>query len=189
MGYHTALVMDVDGVVSPVHGANTWGDDVVAGHVFGPVIVSVGLCLQLDALSEVPGVQSLWLTDWDAEMRQSMKPFPGQHWPSIADPDEGRIRARLHAGDRWDLLPWWKWWALDAWLDDNADISTVVWCDDDLVRALAQPDLDEATEQTRVDFCVARLLERGIRPCLIAPNSDKGLSRGQVTQIERMVRH
>jgi hypothetical protein len=29
---HRALVMDVDGVVSPVHGKTAWGDDVVTGR-------------------------------------------------------------------------------------------------------------------------------------------------------------
>jgi hypothetical protein len=35
-------VFDVDGVVSPVHGHTAWGDDVVAGNVFGPAYTSTG---------------------------------------------------------------------------------------------------------------------------------------------------
>jgi hypothetical protein len=34
-----AMIVDVDGVISPVHGLTEWGDDVVAGNVFGPVLV------------------------------------------------------------------------------------------------------------------------------------------------------
>src|SRR4051812_18450683 len=51
------VIVDVDGVVSPVHpSGTTWGDEVVAGQVFGPVLVSPRLCAHLDALDLVAGV-------------------------------------------------------------------------------------------------------------------------------------
>ena len=52
-----ALVVDVDGVVSPVHGHTAWGDDVVAGHVFGPVRVSPAMCARLDEIAELPNLR------------------------------------------------------------------------------------------------------------------------------------
>lgn len=58
-------MVDVDGVVSPVHGQTDWGDDVVAGRVFGPVQVSPELCRRLDRLTAMPGVRGVWLTGWD----------------------------------------------------------------------------------------------------------------------------
>mgnify|MGYP000212193544 FL=1 len=183
-----ALVVDVDGVVSPLHGTTTWGDDVVAGRLLGPVLVSASLCVRLDALAQVPGGRSWWLTDWDAEMRSSMRPFPGRDWPSIAGPEEGRIRAHERAGKAWDLKPWWKWWALDAWLDDNYDVSTIVWCDDDLGRKLDQGEASEHAEQTRGEFCATRLQERGIRAHLIAPDAERGLTPHELADIERALR-
>lgn len=183
-----ALVLDVDGVVSPVHGPTGWGDDVTVGRVFGPVIVSAGLCMRLDALAQAPGVQPLWLTDWDAEMRSEMQPFPGALWPAVADPEGGRIRARERAANRWDLMPWWKWWALDEWLDHNPVISTIVWCDDDLSRILDQAEAPDPAGPTRADFCANQLRERGIKPFLLAPDTKHGLSPHELTQIEQTLR-
>ena len=188
MANHKALVLDVDGVVSPVHGTTLWGDDVVAGRVFGPVLVSANLCLRLDTLAQEPRVQPWWLTDWDAEMRSDMQPFPGASWPVVADPDEGRIRAHERAGNRWDLMPWWKWWALDAWLDENSDISAIVWCDDDLSRTLNLEEAHGPATPTRADFCAARLDERGISALLVAPDPEHGLSPHELAQIERTLR-
>ena len=72
-----ALIVDIDGVVSPVHGRTAWGDDVTAGNVFGPVLVSPGLCARLDDLAQTPGLSCWWLTSWSVKMRAAMRPFPG----------------------------------------------------------------------------------------------------------------
>jgi len=129
-----AVVMDVDGVVSPVHGKSEFGDDVVAGHLFGPVYVSATVCRDLDQLSAQPGATFVWLTDWRTDMRAAMNPFPGHDWDTTADPDDGRRDAIVRAGDRWGEMPWWKWWALDVWLDTHPQIRRLVWCDDHLSR-------------------------------------------------------
>jgi len=78
-----AVVVDVDGVVSAVapEQALPWGDEVEAGTVFGPVLVSPALCDRLDALAEILGVSCWWLTSWTAQMRARMNPLPGAHWP------------------------------------------------------------------------------------------------------------
>ena len=52
----TAVILDVDGVLSPVHGRTAWHDDVEAGNVFGPVLVSPALCARLERLATLPGV-------------------------------------------------------------------------------------------------------------------------------------
>ncbi len=67
-----ALIVDVDGVISPVHGHTAWGDDVVAGHVFGPVLVSPAMCARLDQIAASPNLLCGWLTSWSVEMRTAM---------------------------------------------------------------------------------------------------------------------
>ena len=57
-----ALIVDVDGVVSPVHGATAWGDDVDGGMRHTPV--SPLLNGRLDALGDRPDVLPMWLTSW-----------------------------------------------------------------------------------------------------------------------------
>ncbi len=54
-----AVMMDVDGVVSPVHGATVFGDDVVAGHQI--VTCQVGASARFMPSVE-PGVITLRLT-------------------------------------------------------------------------------------------------------------------------------
>ena len=61
MATDRALVMDVDGVVAPVHGKTAWGDDVVAGRLFGPVLVSPTLCARLDEHPEITTL--VWCDD------------------------------------------------------------------------------------------------------------------------------
>jgi hypothetical protein len=75
----TAIVFDVDGVVSPVHpvGGSAWTDEQVVGNVFGPVLASPRLCVKLDALDRAPGVGCWWLTSWRSDMRARMTVFPG----------------------------------------------------------------------------------------------------------------
>lgn len=181
------LVLDVDGVVSPVHGTTAWGDEVVAGWLFGPVAVSPEMCSRLDALTGLPGVVGLWLTDWDAEMRAAMAPFPGVNWAAVADPNAGRVLARERAAADWDRMPWWKWWMLDDWLDRHLDlnISTLVWCDDDLAKTAESEPLTGTREATRVDVCGSNLRARGISSLLIAPDPHHGLRPEDVAQIER----
>jgi len=118
-----ALVMDVDGVVAPVHGKTAWGDDVVAGRLFGPVLVSPTLCARLDELAAAPDVTGFWLTDWLPEARARMDPFPGRDWASIARPPPSPTGRT-----------WTKWPAIQAWLDEHPEITTLVWCDDHLNR-------------------------------------------------------
>lgn len=84
-----ALVLDVDGVVSPVFGHTAWGDDIVAGHLFGPVFVSPTMCQPLDRLAAHPGRHS-----------RLAHLLAGERPP----PDAPVSRARLAPGGRPDQL-------------------------------------------------------------------------------------
>lgn len=176
----TALVVDVDGVVSPIGkaGPTAWGDDVVAGHVFGPVLISPTLCRALDELAARPGVTPLWLTSWTADMRNAMNPFPGRSWPELLsepnDPD----------------LDWWKWAALCRWLDTNPGISRVAWCDDQLTDANlvelrsphrpAQRTSDDLDAPNGTAVIHTELARRHIDARLFAPLTTRGLTPADV---------
>jgi hypothetical protein len=157
-----AMVLDVDGVVSPVHGRTDWGDDVVAGNVFGPVVVSPSMVLRLDQLAGQPGIQAVWLTSWDAEMRTAMARFPGRHWPDAGTPSDA------HAGASRN---WWKLVALERWLAINPGIRAVAWCDDHLRGG-------------RPGAVRRRLNRRGVDVLMIAPRTDHGLTPAHLGRLE-----
>ncbi|RYB89314.1 hypothetical protein EUA06_15095 [Nocardioides glacieisoli] len=158
----TALIVDVDGVVSPIHPTKpTWGDEVRAGQLFGPVVVSPELCRRLDALATHPGVTAAWLTDWSAEMRAGMDPWPGRLWADIPEPSSDGLH---HS--------WWKLQALDEWLGARPEVTTIVWCDDHLRTPPRRLEVHE------------RLASRGLNFLLIAPSTPVGLSRAHLSRIE-----
>ena len=118
-----AIILDVDGTVSAVHPTRrAWGDEMVAGNVFGPVLVSPRLCARLDDLARQPGVSCWWLTSWTSQMRARMDPFPGRGWPVVAE-----AAAYSAVGRRW-----WKLTAVEHWLERHPEVHGVAWCDDSL---------------------------------------------------------
>ncbi|MCW2843405.1 MAG: hypothetical protein JWN22_1321 [Nocardioides sp.] len=155
-------------MVSPVHPVDdqaAWGDEVTAGNVFGPVLVSPTLCDRLDALAERTGVQAGWLTSWSKEMRDAIQPFPGRSWPTIAD------EATWYAsGPRW-----WKLTALEAWLDEHPDVTAVCWLDDRLKNPARAASVRRRLASRRVDGLVA------------APDIQAGLTPEDLTRIEEWV--
>lgn len=171
-----ALILDVDGVVSPVKGHTTWGDDVVAGWAFGEVPVSPTLCARLDQLATAPGLICRWLTSWTPAMRQHMNPFPGQDWPDIPEVPETE--------------EWWKWTALDGWLRQHPGIERLVWCDDHLTAAMFDYhdayDVDHGATTRRLVYH-QWLTERGIDALLIAPHVDTGLTPEHMQKIEQVL--
>ena len=192
-----ALIVDVDGVVSPVHGKTGWGDDVTGGPGLGYLPVSPALNHRLDVLADRADVTAAWLTSWDAEMRRGMR-FPGAKWTTVAHHDAGsgpptydEEAARLRAGERWRDITWWKWWAIDAWLDEHPEVDTVVWCDDDLGRALFDfcdaDDVDDGWALTRGMFASVELERRGLNALLLAPATDVGLTPAHFDQVESFV--
>ncbi|WP_028651250.1 hypothetical protein [Nocardioides halotolerans] len=183
-----ALIVDVDGVVSPVWGHTAWGDDVVAGQVFGPVHVSPTLCRRIDQLAAQPGLACRWLTSWPRPLRDRMDPFPGPAWPQITSEYED-------PGN--DDVDWWKWTALLRWLDHHGSVRRLAWCDDHLTDThLVGPD-DSAGEGLTADdgdhaahgVAAIRktLAERGIETLLLAPRTSVGITPRQMERLERFL--
>lgn len=156
-----ALILDVDGVVSPVYGRTAWGDDVVAGQLFGPVFVSPKMCARLEVIANRPDLSPWWLTMWTGDMRAAVDPFPGRRWPSIPTQP-------YHVAGR----TWWKRVALEAWLAGHPQVRTLVWCDDHL----------RASARSRA---IRRWLEdRGLDALLIAPDIAVGLTPEHLDRID-----
>jgi len=160
-----AFVLDVDGVVSPVHGVTAWGDDVDGGPAIGQVLVSPTLNAALDAIGSQPSVLPVWLTSWDPEMRAGMR-FPGKAWADIGGPAISQLDPA--AG-------WWKWILLDSWLDRHPAVDALVWCDDHLDQAFSD-DVLNGPNPTRKTTASASLAHRGIRKLLIRPDATVGLT-------------
>ena len=174
-----ALVLDVDGVVSPVPGPTDWGDDLSAGAFFGPVMTSPELCRRLDRVGQHPGVIGLWLTSWHAQTRARMSLFPGRDWLHF-DPD-GFVAESDESG-------WWKADALLGWIDQQPAISRLVWVDDHLARPHDSAfDVLVDGVETRADRLTSIMAERGVRATLIAPSTAIGLTREHMSRIEQVV--
>lgn len=175
-----ALVMDVDGVVSPVHGRTDWGDDVVAGRMFGDVYVSPEMCIRLDRIATTPGLCTVWLTAWDADMRAALDPFPGRRWSEIERPGSGHDGAPEAAG-------WWKAAALLDWLNTRPLIRTLVWADDHLGKPYDRALLADDTSfgaPTRSDVLTQIFTARGIFSHLVSPDTAVGLTCTHLDRIE-----
>ncbi|MFC4787373.1 HAD domain-containing protein [Nocardioides sp. MAHUQ-72] len=156
-----ALILDVDGVVSPVHGNTAWGDEVIAGHVFGPVAVSPAMCERLDLLGHAADLGCWWLPSWSAEMRARMDPFPGRGWPAIAEEPNASTIGRT----------WWKVTAVEAWLDRHPATRALAWCDDQLRGG-------------RPSAVRRRLGDRGLEPLLLSPRTSLGLTPAHLDLLE-----
>jgi hypothetical protein len=156
------LVLDVDGTVSPFAPERlVWGDEVVAGTVFGPVRLSPSLCQRLDRLNTIPGVACWWLTSWTTGMRAAMNPFPGRDWPVIAEPPVAGVTGRT----------WWKLTAVETWLPAHSEIRALAWCDDQLRGG-------------RPAAVRRRLAGRGTEPLLLAPQAHTGLTPEHLKRLE-----
>jgi Swiss Army Knife RNA repair-like protein len=168
-------VFDVDGVVSPVKGRTAFGDDVTAGYTFGPVTVSPTVCVRLDSL-EQHGVGCWWLTDWSPQMRARLAPFPGRAWPDVPRPPHSQSEA----------LDWWKWHAVLAWLDEHPQVQRLLWCDDHLRHQTT--DDDPSDPRSRRQVFTVNLAARGIDALLLAPRTNRGLTRRDLDRIETWAR-
>jgi hypothetical protein len=187
------LIVDVDGVVSPVHGVTAWGDDVVAGRLFGPVLVSPALCAELDLIATTPGLTCLWLTSWPSESRAGMSPFPGATWATLASRTEDEARPAPDPGLEGGL-GWGKWSVVESWLSGHPGVRTVIWCDDGLAvdasEAFDAAARDETRGRgnqsaTRRDVIAERLARRGIKATLLVPDTRVGLTPADLAVIRR----
>lgn len=175
----TALILDVDGVVSPVHGRTLFGDDVDARHRQPEsILVSPTLSASLDMLGLRRDVHPVWLSTWPADLRQAELLFPGREWETI-DPYPHHIE-----GVRWyDQTPaqWPNWRALSHWLSSHPEIRRIAWADDDLDRPG-----DEPNPLTRKDYYFMALSDR-YDTLLIAPRTDRGLTPSDLDNLLRWI--
>ncbi len=160
-----ALILDVDGTISPVHGHTAWCDDRVVGQVFGPVLISPRMCTRLDQLAGLRHLSCWWLTSWTADMRAAMDSFPGADWPTAAEPTAALPPGRT----------WWKLAALRDWLNRQSPPPVIAWCDDELRGG-------------RVSAARRRLTVRGVPPLLISPRTNTGLTPAHLELLERWAR-
>lgn len=94
-------------------------------------------------------------------MRERMDPFPGRDWPVIADLEDVSVKAR----------GWWKFDAVEAWLDRNPQVRGLAWCDDHLRGG-------------RPQAIRRRLSHRGIDPLLLTPKVEVGLTPEHLDQLD-----
>jgi len=180
-----AIILDVDGVISPLgNGTTAWGDDTTVDSDLGPLVISPSMCQAIDRLDGYHGATCFWLTDWNQPMRHSVGALPGRHWPAIADPTTGPAEAQSWAGGQWARCPWWKWWAVDRWLDSQPHLGRLVWVDDDLRPYRHQPGTVEAGLRSRsIDDALA---PKGVDAVLLAPDRSEGLRPLDIAIIEEI---
>lgn len=94
-------------------------------------------------------------------MRARVHPFPGKYWAEVPGP----------VGEILGEDEWWKLAALEAWLDGQREVRDLAWCDDHLLGdrpAAARRNLDS----------------RGVRPLLLAPRTEVGLTPEHMDQLD-----
>jgi len=171
-------VFDVDGVIAPIGGPTAWGDDVTVGDPEHQLFLSPSMCAAIDRLDGSHAVGCYWLTDWTYKMRHDTTLLPGREWPMIAEPLAGVTRAEEWAGEWWDAVPWWKWWALDEWLTHYRGVRRLVWIDDGL--ADYKHNLEDArptTSPARRAWTLENALRTGagLDVLLLSPDKRTGL--------------
>jgi hypothetical protein len=119
------VYLDVDGVLCPFEptGTTAWGRP--WEHIrTGAYLLSYAgdLVRELNALSECPGVEFVWLTSWEDLAPRILCPavgLRGTSWPV------------LRAADVPEGLTWWKWDAIQQDIERNGP-ERVAWLDDQL---------------------------------------------------------
>lgn len=170
-----AIVLDIEGVIAPIGGPTAWGDDITVGDPEHGLRLSPSMCAEIDKLDGFPQTGCYWLTDWTDRMRHDRALLPGRTWPAIADAPSGPTRAQEWAGEWWDAVPWWNWWALDEWLSHHPEIRRLVWIDDHLRkhRGLAETDGSPARRAWTIE--TALRTGAGVDALLLAPDKHTGL--------------
>lgn len=176
-----ALVVDVDGVVSPIDGPTSFGDDQIAGHMLGPVPISPTLTSRLDAIADLPHVTAVWLTSWPASNRLTMTGFPGRDWPDLKPPPP--------PAEPLDPNHWWKPALLRRWLDAQPHLRRLIWCDDGILPPLddLQPLTDPQAAAAGSASPILELTIGDMPASLVIPDARHGLTRTDLDRIERLV--
>lgn len=179
-----ALVMDIDGVVSPIHGPTTFGDDQIAGHMLGPITISPTLTRRLDDIASRPGVIALWLTSWTAKNRLKIAGFPGHDWPDL------KHQPLPEEPPNTDV--WWKPAVLRRWLDEQPQLRRLIWCDDGILPPLEelQPLIGSRPPRTVASPTHSPVLEvmiGDLPASLFGPHTHHGLTAADLDRIESLV--
>lgn len=205
------VVFDVEGVIAPVGGHTAWGDDINVAIDPWPVMASPAMCSALDALAgdQVAGIEGsagsgvlcCWLTRWPQQLRNFMSTFPGRNWPNVADrpelpPPSPRSETPLShqdpvaiahewAGSHWSVVPWWKWWILDHWLQDHPSVRTLIWIDSEL----AEHRFPDGRGPSHKAWTIQTALRRGagIEATLIAPDKHVGVTPDHLVSIHEVL--
>jgi hypothetical protein len=98
-------------------------------------------------------------------MRVGLHPFPGGDWPVVADAPDSASRER----------DWWKLDAVEAWLDAHPEVRALAWCDDHLAVG------------RRLATVRAHLHARDVKPLLLIPRTEVGLTPGDMDRLESWV--
>lgn len=170
-----AIILDINGVIAPIGGPTAWGDDVTVGDPEHGLQLSPSMCAAVDKLDGFGQAGCYWLTDWTQRVPHDRDLLPGRTWSAVADAQAGHPRAQEWAGDWWHALPWWKWWALDEWLSNHAEIRRLAWIDDHLHqhRAPAQHEVSPARRAWTIE--TALRTGAGVDALLLAPDKHTGL--------------
>lgn len=182
-----AIAMDIDGVVSPIDGPTTFGDDHIAGHMLGPVPVSPTLTRRLDAIAGHPDVTAVWLTTWPASNRLTMIGFPGRDWPDLKPPPAPAEAA--------DPDQWWKPVVLRRWVDAQPQLRLLIWCDDDILPPLDElqpltgrlPSSAQRIVTSRTASPILELMIGDLPAALFVPDTHHGLTSADLDRIEGLI--
>lgn len=177
-----AIVMDIDGVIIPIDGSTTFGDDQIAGHMLGPVTISPTLARRLDDIARRPNVTAVWLTSWPTKNRLKMTGFPGRDWPDL--------KPSTLSGESPDPDAWWKPVTLRCWLNQQPQLRRLVWCDDGILHSLddLQPLTDHRAVRWENASPVLEVVVGDLPASLLVPCARQGLTAMDLDRIERLTR-
>ncbi|WP_022893243.1 hypothetical protein [Agromyces subbeticus] len=156
----SAILLDVDGVVSPIGGnVDTWPDGDLIDSPFGAAWCSPEMLRAVHAI----GVPVLWATDWKSNAEVVFAPIAGTRAAATLLPGSG------DGG-------WWKLDAMSRLLDRYRGIRSIVWVDD-----LLDAEDDIGVRYSVIAHEIAD--HYGVRLKLIVPDSAVGLTPGDVDRI------
>jgi len=155
------LLLDVDETIAPL-GASAWPDARVVPEAGMAVSCSPTLMARLGGLP----VSIVWATDWQAAAAPTFDALLGR-------PSSG------HLAERDSVYGWWKVEAVEAFLDANPQVRTVVFADDKLEEV---DDLDITYRDILADI----LLTRGVRHLLLVPSGPE-LTEADLVAVEQML--
>lgn len=114
----------------------------------------------LNRLRKATADHKVWLSSWQEKAHDSFGPIVGD-W-EVLSPDEQEYEWN-HPGD----TDWWKANLLLEWVDQNPQVTHVVWCEDELNHV-------DRLEAARTVYDELRGL--GLRVMVVCPDPKRGLT-------------